>query len=89
MRREEIIEIIKTNDSEVDFIKDNIRINIESIFSDISVGRIFINENHIFSFSFDKMDIYDDDEIIYFSRLRNTTFFSWHTKGFKFVPKEI
>ena len=60
MEREKIIEIIKTN-SEINFIKDNIRINIESIFSGISVGRIFINENHIFSFSFDDSTIYKHD----------------------------
>lgn len=88
MRREEIIEIIKTNVSDVDFIKDNIRISIERVFSDVSIVRIYINENHIFGFSFDDLTIYEHDEIIYFCRLGNK-FFSWHTKGFKFVPKEI
>lgn len=87
MEREKIIEMIKTN-SEIDFIKDNIRINIESIFSGISVGRIFINENHIFSFSFDDLTIYEHDKIIYFCRARHKVF-SWHTTDFKLVPKEI
>ena len=87
MEREKIIEIIKTN-SEINFIKDNIRINIESIFSGISVGRIFINENHIFSFSFDDLTIYKHDEIIYFCRARHKVF-SWHTTDFKLLLKEI
>ena len=47
MRREEIIQMIKTN-SEIDFIKDNIRINIERILPDASIGRIFINGKHFF-----------------------------------------
>ena len=87
MRREEIIEMIKTN-PEIDFIKDNIRIRIERIFSDVSIVRIFFNENYIFGLSFNDLIMYQHDEIIYFSRLRNTSF-SWHTKDFKLVSKEI
>ena len=87
MKREEIIEMIKIN-PEIDFIKDNIRISIERIFSDVSIARIFINEKHIFGVSFDDLVIYEHDEIIYFCRSKNKIF-SWHTKGFKLVPKEI
>ena len=87
MKAEEIIEMIKTN-SEIDFIKDDVRINIRRIFLNISVGHIFINENDIFGFSFDDLTKYEHDEIIYFSRSRRIVF-SWYTKGFKLVPKEI
>ena len=87
MKAEEIIEMIKTN-SEIDFIKGEIKINIERVFSDIAIGRIIINKNHTFSFNFDSMFKHDSDEIIYFSRARHKVF-SWDTTDFKLVPKEI
>ena len=83
-----IFEIIKTNDSDVDFIKENVRIKIWAISHDISMGYIFIDCNCIFTFVFTNLFKHKIEDKIYFTREQYTVF-SWNPKGFKLVPKEI
>ena len=83
-----IFEIIKTNDSDVEFIKDDLKVIIWYVSRDIFMGYIFINGDCIFSFTFSNLFKHKLEDRIYFTR-NQTTVFSWNPKGFKLVPKEI
>ena len=83
-----IFEIIKTNDSDVEFIKGDTKIKIWLIFSDISMGYIFLNGDCIFTFTFNNVFKHKREDRIYFTREQYTVF-SWNPKSFKLVPKEI
>ena len=88
MDSNKIFELIKTNDSEVEFIKDDLKVIIWYVSPDIFMGYIFINDDCIFSFSFSNLFKHKLEDRIYFTR-NQITVFSWNPKGFKFVPKEI
>ena len=88
MDRNTIFELIKTNDSEVEFIKDDMKITFWLVSSDISMGYIFVNGDCIFSFTFSNLFKHISEDRIYFTR-NQITVFSWNPKGFKLVPKEI
>lgn len=83
-----IFEIIKLNDSDVDFIKEDVRIKIWVVSSYISMGYIFLNDVCLFTFTFTNLFKHKNEDIIYFTREQYRVF-SWNTKGFKLVPKEI
>ena len=88
MNKGEISRLIRTNTCEIEFIKDNVKIRIWRIFSDISIGYVIINGKCAFTFIFDDFFNYDFEDLFYFTRER-LTIFSWDTKDFKLVPKEI
>ena len=83
-----IFEIIKTNDSDVEFIKEDTKIKIWLISPDISMGYIFLNGDCIFTFTFNNVFKHKREDRIYFTREQYTVF-SWDSKDFKLVPKEI
>lgn len=88
MDKDKICRLIRMNLSEIEFIKENVKIRIWRIFSDISIGYIIINDKCAFTFIFDDFFEYDFDSLIYFTR-EKLTIFSWDVKGFKLVPREI
>ena len=88
MNSNTIFTIIKTNDSDVDFIKEDMRVKICLISPGISMGYIFLNGNCIFTFTFNDVFKHKIEDRIYFTRDQYTVF-SWDSKGFKLVPKEI
>ena len=83
-----IFQIIKINDSDVEFIKEDTKIKICLISPDISMGYIFLNGDCIFTFTFNNVFKDKREDRIYFTREQYTVF-SWNPKGFKLVPKEI
>lgn len=88
MNKNDIYNLIMSNDSDVDFIKDDIKISFRRVFSDVSIGYVYVNYEHIFTFIFDDFFSRDYENTFHFMRRRFNTF-TWNPKGFKLVPKEI